>query len=178
MRAAETNPSGWRNREQAVILPAVLVVPRRLPSGIRVAHCDGRIGERLAADVVSHGLVGEQTDLALVLLGAGHVVLARSVVHGRADLHLELGKVELFEVAREDEGPDALEILRGQHVARFEVGLGILVFGQPLVKGGSSIALDVLRHSGTHAKQRAGYDQQARHRGILAPRPLSRAWFA
>jgi hypothetical protein len=178
MRAAETNPSGWRNREQAEILPAVLVVPRGLPSGIRVALCNGRIGEGLAADVVSHGLVGKQTDLALVLLCTGHVVLARSVVHGCADLHLELGEVELFEVAREDEGPDAFDVLRSQNIAHLEVGLGVLIFGQPLVKSRPGIALDVLRYSGTHASKRTGYDQQARQRSILVPRLLSRAWFA
>src|SRR5260370_38627389 len=97
MRAAQTNPSGWRNREQAEILPAVLVVPRRLPSGVRVTNCNGRIGEGLAAAVVSHGLVGKQTDLALVLFCAVQLVLARSVDHERADAQLEHGEFDLLE---------------------------------------------------------------------------------
>ena len=122
-------------------------------------------------------MVGKQLDLRLVLLRASHVVLARSVIDGCRDRRLELREVELLDVARKDERPHAFDILCGQNIAHLEVGLGILVLGQPLVEGGSGITLHVLRHSGTHAKQGTGNDQQTCQRHVLAPRCLSHPRF-
>ena len=177
VRAAKTVPGGRGIAGEAKVLPSILVIPHRSPAGVRVALFDRGVGEGLSTDIVAHRVVGEQLDLRLVLLRASHVVLAWSMVHGRCYRRLELRKVELFEVARKDKGPHALQILRGQYVAHFEVGLGILVLGQPLVKGGPGITLDVLRHSGTHAKQGTGNDQQPCQRHILAPRRPSHPRF-
>ena len=89
--------------ERPVILPAVLEIPDRLLSRLRIGGVERRVGEGLAADVVVDRAVALELHLRLVLLGAVGVVLARHVAARGHDLHLELGKVELVDIDGRDE---------------------------------------------------------------------------
>src|SRR3984893_10376272 len=159
--------------ERAVILPAVFEIPDCLESRLRIGGAQSDIGGGPPADVVIERAVALELYLRLGLLGAVAIVLARHMATRLDDLHLQLGKVELAEVAGHDKRTCPLQVLGGQNVAGLEVRLGVRVLSQPLfdaTPGRSGGALGRSRR-GTTSHDGNCERERAEDRKASLPRP-------
>src|SRR5208282_1794059 len=90
MVAAEPDPSDVpAYPHEAVILPAIFEIPGSLEPRGCVAHVESRVRKWLPANVVVERTIALELHLILVLLGALHVVVSRSVLLHWLDRELE-----------------------------------------------------------------------------------------